>query len=156
MTMSDRMRRAIDIAAAAHNGQTDKGGQPYICHCFRVAMMSFPYGEDYFIVGMLHDVIEDTDMQLHQIRNKFGDTIADAVDAMSRRKGEIYFDYIERCGKNLIANVVKRKDLVDNSHPDRVKQLPVENQGVTKRYDKAIVILNRIAIDQDFNYLVSW
>ena len=53
------LARAIEIAASAHRNQVDKGGSPYILHPIRV-MMSLN-SEDEKIVGILHDVVEDSD-----------------------------------------------------------------------------------------------
>ena len=56
VTVAD-LERSIAIAVAAHEGQKDKGGSPYILHPLRV-MMSLRTEEE-MIVGVLHDVIED-------------------------------------------------------------------------------------------------
>ena len=53
------LARAIEIAASAHRNQVDKGGKPYILHPIRV-MMSLN-SEDEKIVGVLHDVVEDSE-----------------------------------------------------------------------------------------------
>ena len=54
--MSD-LQRAISIAVIAHEGQTDKGGNPYILHPLRVMQSLRTTNE--MIVGVLHDVVED-------------------------------------------------------------------------------------------------
>ena len=56
------LNRAIELAKKAHKNQKDKAGKPYIGHCLRV-MDSLNTPEDK-IVGVLHDVIEDTDVKL--------------------------------------------------------------------------------------------
>ena len=53
------LNKAIDIATKAHSGQVDKAGQPYITHPLRV--MSMGATDDEKIVGVLHDVVEDSD-----------------------------------------------------------------------------------------------
>ena len=53
------LERAIQIATEAHKGQLDKAGRDYIGHPLRV--MAMGKTEDEKIVGVLHDVIEDTD-----------------------------------------------------------------------------------------------
>lgn len=53
------LERAIEIAAATHAGQTDKGGAPYILHPLRVMLRVAPGAQQ--IVAVLHDVVEDSD-----------------------------------------------------------------------------------------------
>jgi hypothetical protein len=72
-------------------------------------------------VAVLHDVVEDTWMNLDLLRAYgFPDTIIDAVDAITQRPGEeTYEEYIRRCGRNKLAALVKLADLDDNSDPVR-------------------------------------
>lgn len=75
--------RAIGFAARAHEGQWRKTGRvPYIAHPFGVAMILQQMGCDEEVVaaGMLHDVVEDTTVTLDEIRQTFGDTVADIVE----------------------------------------------------------------------------
>lgn len=129
---------AIAFAAAAHRGQTDKTGQPFLGHPLRVmayvaeelrdpgAVIRFPDGvpparvvEVYLLAAVLHDVVEDSDVPLALIERRFGLVVANVVDALSRREGETYRDYIHRCSENLIARLIKRCDIRDNSDPRR-------------------------------------
>ena len=120
----DDLTKAIILAAEAHNGQVDKGGQLYILHPLRV-MLSCETVEQK-IVAVLHDTIEDTDLQLSTIRVRFGNTVADAVDALSRRDGESYAAFIQRCAQNTLAADVKMRDLEDNMNLDRLGREPTE------------------------------
>lgn len=62
------LERAIDIAVKAHAGQLDKAGEPYILHPLRV-MLSCT-SEDARIVGVLHDVVEDTEWTFQQLKTQ--------------------------------------------------------------------------------------
>lgn len=89
-TMLDK---AILIAAKAHEGQVDKGGQPYILHPLRVMFSRKTEIEK--ICAVLHDVIEDTDISLDYLRDQeFSEEILSALDALTRRDGETYDKYI--------------------------------------------------------------
>ena len=66
------------------------------------------------IVALLHDCVEDEVCTLHDIHQLFGQEIAEAVDAISRRDGEVYWNYIARAKENSIAREVKLADLSDN------------------------------------------
>lgn len=129
---SSKLELAITIATSAHRGQTDKGGKPYILHPLRVMMALESEAEQ--IVGVLHDVVEDTTVVLPQIRYEFGDRIAAAVDALTKRDGEGYDDYLERVKADDIATAVKLADLKDNSDLNRLGRAP--DEGDRKRFNK--------------------
>jgi len=85
--------RAIDealaFAAAAHRTQTRKGSDvPYIMHPVHVAMILLRHGfdEEVVMAGLLHDVVEDCDVELDEIRARFGPRVAMLVDAVTERK----------------------------------------------------------------------
>lgn len=119
------LERAIVIATGAHSGQYDKGGQHYILHALRV-MLSM-HTEQHRIVAVLHDVVEDSaDIRLPEIEQAFGGRIAAAVDALTKRKGESYDDYLERVKADDIARLVKLADLKDNSDLARLGRRPDE------------------------------
>ncbi|MBN2558704.1 MAG: bifunctional (p)ppGpp synthetase/guanosine-3',5'-bis(diphosphate) 3'-pyrophosphohydrolase, partial [Clostridia bacterium] len=74
------LEKAIQIAARAHAGVTDKGGQPYILHPLRVMLMV--ENETERICAVLHYVVEDTGITLRQLGEEgFSKEILDALDA---------------------------------------------------------------------------
>jgi (p)ppGpp synthase/HD superfamily hydrolase len=80
------LERAIAIAAAAHTGQTDKGGQPYILHPLRVMMRCTTADEQ--IAAVLHDVVEDSDVTLADLEQEgFPRSVVEAVEALTKRPG---------------------------------------------------------------------
>ncbi|MEF2549354.1 HD domain-containing protein, partial [Aurantimonas sp. E1-2-R+4] len=89
------IERAAAIAMQAHADQVDKGGAPYITHPSRVSLAVD--GEEAKIVALLHDVIEDSQWTLHQLRDAgFSASVVQAVDALTHRAGEDYFDAVRR------------------------------------------------------------
>ena len=60
------LNKAIILSARAHEGQVDKGGNPYILHPLRVMMNC--EGEAERICALLHDVVEDTDITLEELK----------------------------------------------------------------------------------------
>ena len=100
------------FAEECHIGQADKGGGLYILHPLRV--MRQMDSETEKIVGMLHDVVEDTPITLQKLRQKgYSQEIVDALDCLTKREDESYEDFIERCKQNPIALKVKIADLED-------------------------------------------
>lgn len=124
---------AIGLALAAHRGQADKGGQPYILHPLRV-MLEMTTEQDR-IVAVLHDVVEDSpSIRLPEIEAAFGVRIAAAVDALTKRGGESYDDYLSRVRADDIATRVKLADLKDNCDLSRLGRAPTDSDR--KRLDK--------------------
>ena len=133
----DPLGHAIMIATEAHWGQTDKGGQPYILHPLRV--MAGMNTQKERIVAVLHDVIEDADTySIDQATADFGIDVAMALDAITKRDGEPYSDYLARVGTNLLATVVKLADLEDNSDLKRLRRPPTASDlARVEKYTKA-------------------
>src|SRR5688500_431268 len=86
---SARYDAALMLAARAHRDQLRKGTDiPYIAHPVHVSLILIRhgFGEDLAIAGLLHDVVEDTDVPLERIAAEFGDTVARLVAAVSETK----------------------------------------------------------------------
>lgn len=139
--MSDLLERARNLAHSAHSGQTDKAGNPYVLHPLRVACdVSDRHGENHpaVIVALLHDVVEDTECRLDTIRELFGSTIAQAVDAVTKRQGEALEDYYCRVKANPLALIVKAADIRDNTSLERLGMLNDEEAArLRAKYAKA-------------------
>lgn len=111
---------AFDLALQAHKNQVDKCGEPYFLHPMRIAAYFQELDDaDAAIVALLHDVVEDTWVSLGFLEDRFPENIVDAVDAITRRDGEQYKQYIRRCIQNDIARRVKKQDVLDNLRPGR-------------------------------------
>lgn len=114
------LERAIEIAAKAHAGQTDKAGEAYILHPLRV-MLSLTT-ENERIAGVLHDVLEDTDVTLEQLESEgFANEVLVALVALTKEKGESRMQAAARAKKDPIARAVKLADNKDNSNISRIK-----------------------------------
>ena len=80
------INRAIELAVRTHEGQVRKGAQtPYIVHPLSVGIILAKTGapDEVIIAGILHDTIEDTPVTFEQIRETFGETIANLVKGAS-------------------------------------------------------------------------
>ena len=134
------LERAIAIAATAHAGQMNKDGGPYILHPVRVMMRGdSPEAQ---MAGILHDVVEDTDWTLERLREEgFPETVLEAVDALTHREGEEYFDYVARAGANAVARRVKLADLEDNMNVMRLAEVRDKDLERVRKYHKAWMLL---------------
>ena len=133
------LNKAIEIAAKAHTGQVDKGGNPYIFHPLRV-MMNYCDDNDEMaqICAVLHDVIEDTNITLDDLRKDgFSEEVITALDCLTKRNGESYDDFISRIVTNKLACKVKRGDLADNMDLTRIANPTAKDEERFKRYREA-------------------
>lgn len=112
------LEKAIEISTKAHKGQKDKAGKDYINHPMTVAAMVNEDNEK--IVAYLHDVVEDTNVTLADLKEVgFDNNVIEAIDAITKRDGENYDDYIYRVSNNKIAKQVKIADMTHNSDISR-------------------------------------
>lgn len=131
------LKRAIEIATEAHKGQFDKSGKDYIGHPLRV--MEMGKTEEEKIVGVLHDVIEDTDWTFETLAEEgFSKEVINALRCVTKlSENENYDDFIERIKKNPLAVAVKINDLSDNMDIRRLPYLSDNDVKRLKKYLKA-------------------
>lgn len=138
------LERAIALAAQAHEGQYDKGGNAYILHPLRVMLRVSTLEQR--IVAVLHDVLEDTPTTLADLaRQGFSLKILAAVHALSRRQGEPYLDFVVRVGDDPLARVVKLADLADNSDMSRIPYPGPDDIARMAKYNEASAYLSTLA-----------
>jgi guanosine-3',5'-bis(diphosphate) 3'-pyrophosphohydrolase len=81
------IRGALQAASEAHTGQirNGSGGMPYLEHPITVAelLAGYGYGEEVLAAAMLHDVVEESDTEAREIRDRFGERIANLVEALT-------------------------------------------------------------------------
>lgn len=94
--------RAYELADKAHDGQVRKSGVPYIMHPIAVAGILANLKMDAATVaaGFLHDVVEDTDISLEQLRQSFGQDVADLVDGVTKLEKIKYQSKEEQLAEN--------------------------------------------------------
>ena len=136
------LEKAIRIAVNAHANQFDKAGAPYILHPIRVMNGVKKVLEK--IVGVLHDVVEDTNITIEDLEKEgFPIEALEAIDALTRRIGETYTDFILRIKENEIARKIKIVDLRDNSDLFRLHEIEEKHLSLIKRYHAAMKELRK-------------
>jgi (p)ppGpp synthase/HD superfamily hydrolase len=131
---------AAAIAEQAHADQVDKAGAPYITHPTRVA--GAVEGEEAKVVALLHDVVEDSEWTLDQLRDEgFSDAVIKAIDALTHKDRDGYFDAVRRAKADPLARIVKLADLADNSDRTRLGEVTEEDERRLEKYAKARDIL---------------
>ena len=138
--MTQTLERAIAIAAAAHAGQVDKGGAPYILHPLKVMLRMTTLEER--IVAVLHDVVEDCGISLNDLRKEgFSEEVLTAIESVTKVPGESYEDFVERAAQNPIGRVVKLADLEENSDLSRIASPSWDDLERVEKYRRAIARL---------------
>ncbi|MCK6073901.1 HD domain-containing protein [Paenibacillus silvae] len=128
---------AISIALEAHKGQLDKGGNPYILH--PLAVMNRVETIEEKIVAVLHDVIEDTEVTIEQLRELgFSEEIVKAIGLLTRSKEDSYEQFIEKTTTNRIARNVKIADIQENMNLSRIKNPTEQDYNRLEKYKKAM------------------
>jgi (p)ppGpp synthase/HD superfamily hydrolase len=140
LTEKELLYKALMIATKAHAGQKDKAGVDYIYHPLYVALQMDTVTEK--IVGLLHDVVEDSDITLDYLTAEgFDHEVIDALELLTHQKGQSYFDYIRKLSNNPIAKKVKAVDLQHNSDISRLKVITDKDYDRVDKYRKALMIL---------------
>ena len=133
--------KAYEIAKRAHQGQVDKAGEDYIKHPEKVA--SFVKTDEEKAVAYLHDVIEDTELTLEDLyAYGFSKKVIEAVDIITKKRGEDYQSYLNSVKKNKLARAVKLADLRHNSDLTRLTEVTEKDIKRKEKYQKAIDFLN--------------
>lgn len=147
------LERAIAIAVDGHRGAVDKAGAPYILHPLRV-MMALSTEEER-IVGVLHDVPEDTATTFDDLRREgFSEAVLTALAAVTKTPADeapetataeardrLYFAFVARAAGHPIARRVKIADIRDNLDASRMNRVTPRDAERLDRYVRALRFL---------------
>ncbi|MBQ6719324.1 MAG: bifunctional (p)ppGpp synthetase/guanosine-3',5'-bis(diphosphate) 3'-pyrophosphohydrolase [Oscillospiraceae bacterium] len=134
--------KAMQIAYAAHHGQVDKAGMPYIFHPMHLAEAMDD--EISCCVALLHDTVEDTNITFADLENTFPPAVMDALKLLTHAEGTDYFDYVRSIRGNPVAVKVKLADLAHNSDQSRIADCGMSEETKAyfrSKYAKAKAIL---------------
>jgi len=140
--------KALVFAYNAHHGQLDYNGIPFIFHPLHLAEAMDD--EISCCAALLHDVVEDTEITLAELRREFPQEVVEIVALLTHAdsaeyNNKDYFDYIRRIKDHPIAKKVKLADIAHNSDQTRCvgAGLPPEKlQFWQQKYQKAMEILS--------------
>lgn len=143
MIYTELTKRAINIAYKAHEGQLDRSGIPYIFHPMHIAEQMTT--EETCIVAILHDVVEDTDVTLDELKEAgFSENVINSINLLTHRDEVPYLDYVRALKDDPIASVVKLADLNHNSDRTRLTVITKKDEQRFIKYQKAKEILQGI------------
>lgn len=141
MIYTDATKKALKLCFEAHKDQLDASGMPYVFHPFHIAEQM--HDEDTTVVALLHDVVEDTDYTLEDLKKLgFNQVVIDAVEALTHLPEVPYEAYLEGIKKNPVAKTVKFADIQHNSDLSRLDKIDEKAEYWTKKYKRAFEILS--------------
>ena len=140
MIYTTATKKALRMCFDAHKEQEDKSGLPYVFHPFHLAEQM--QDETTTIVALLHDVVEDTDYTLEELKKEgFGDAVIDALALLTHDDDTPYIDYVARIKENPVAKAVKLADLAHNSDLSRMDTIDEKVMERYRNYQEAIALL---------------
>ncbi|MGN0204568.1 MAG: HD domain-containing protein [Coprococcus sp.] len=131
-------KKALKLCFEAHKDQVDKTGMPYVFHPFHLAEQM--KDEESTIVALLHDVVEDTDYTLEDLKEMgFSKAVMEALALLTHEEGIPYMDYIEALKDNRLARTVKLADLAHNSDIARLDSSSMDARTLARldKYSRA-------------------
>ncbi|MBR5290937.1 MAG: bifunctional (p)ppGpp synthetase/guanosine-3',5'-bis(diphosphate) 3'-pyrophosphohydrolase [Erysipelotrichaceae bacterium] len=140
MIYTELTKKAMKLCFEAHKEQKDKSGLPYVFHPFHLAEQM--KDEHTTVVALLHDVVEDTEVTLDDLRKEFPADVVDAIALMTHDDNEDYMSYVARIKQNSIAKAVKIADLTHNSDTTRLDTVTDKDIQRVQKYRKALELLN--------------
>jgi (p)ppGpp synthase/HD superfamily hydrolase len=140
MLYTEMTKKALKLCFNAHKDQLDKSGLPYVFHPFHLADQM--NDENTTIVALLHDIVEDTDYTLKDLREMgFNEEVLGAIELMTHGDDVPYMDYVAKIKENPIAKKVKLADLRHNSDITRLDTITQKDLDRAEKYKKAILLL---------------
>lgn len=137
-------KKALKLCFEAHRNQLDKSGMPYVFHPFHLAEQMDT--EESTTVALLHDVVEDTDYTLEDLKAMgFPNNVIDALALMTHDPRVPYMEYVKAISENPLATKVKLADLRHNSDLSRLDSVDEKALSRVKKYAAAIELLESVA-----------
>ena len=134
------LQRAIEIAVEAHHGQKDKNGMPYILHPLRLMFQMKSDSEK--MAAVLHDVVEDSDWTLEQLKSEgFNGDVIEAVNLLTRDDNDSYDEFVQKIASSPISKAVKIADITDNLDLSRISRMTGKDVARVKKYQRVLKTL---------------
>ena len=141
MLYIENTKKALRLCFEAHKEQVDKSGLPYVFHPFHLAEQMAD--ETTTVAALLHDVVEDTDYTLEDLREMgFPQEVIDALALLTHDPEVPYMEYVSEIAKNPVAKAVKIADLKHNSDLSRLDSIDEKILKRREKYLQALALLD--------------
>lgn len=156
LTPEQMLSAMIVLAVSGHAHTYDKGGRPYILHCFKVMHYLDSDDDELQAIAVGHDLIEDTDMTFERLqREGMSGRIISGIRALTKLKGETEKEQLTKILGNIDACRVKLADLRHNSDLRRLKGLTEKDFARMQKYQRWYVIINNRVTAKPYEQLLS-
>ena len=140
MLYTENTKKALKLCFEAHREQVDKSGLPYVFHPLHLA--EHMADETTTVAALLHDVVEDTDYTLEDLREMgFPQETIDALALLTHDPEVPYMEYVSQIAKNPVAKAVKIADLKHNSDLSRLDSVDEKILKRREKYLQALALL---------------
>lgn len=156
----DLIRRAYVYSGIVHKGQTRLNGEPYLVHPIEVAQILAQLRMDEVTIaaGLLHDAVEDTHATLEEVRDQFGDNVAELVDGVTKigkmhfkskeeRQAENFRKLVLAMSRDLRVIMIKLADRLHNMRTLRFMDVERQQSVAQETLDIYAPLANRIGIN---------
>ena len=133
---------ALKLCFETHKEQVDKTNMPYVFHPFHLAEQMDD--EISTICALLHDVVEDSETTLDDLREMgFTNEVIEVITLLTHKEDVPYMDYVREIKKNPVATKVKIADLTHNSDLSRMDAREIDERAIKRneKYAEALRIL---------------
>ena len=135
----------IILAVQGHDGQFDKGGNPYILHTMTVMHKLRTTDEELQCMAVGHDLIEDTKTTYQDLRDAgMSERVIEGIKALTKVPGETYEEYKNKVKANSDAVLVKMQDLRHNSDIRRLKGVTEKDVARITKYHQFYLELQNL------------
>lgn len=147
----------IEFIKKKHQGQKRIQGTPYYFHPLEVSniLEKKGFSEDYRIVGLFHDLLEDTNTTYNEILNISNYKIADAVKLLTKKKGYIMEQYIGEIKKNDMARMVKLADRIHNLSEAYLASKEFQAKYIKETQEWFIDLARGTVFEEDLNIVLK-
>ncbi len=145
MKKGEMLSKMLLLATAKHDGQFDKGGNPYILHPLRVMYQLKTDDEELNCIALGHDLVEDTDVTYSSLRELgFTERVLEGIRGMTKVPGEDYDEAMKRITSNKDSILVKLQDLRHNSDIRRLKGVTDKDVKRIAKYHQMYLTLKEL------------
>ena len=148
MLYTPMTKAAMKLCFEAHRDQVDKSGLPYVFHLILVAEQMST--EEEVCVALLHDVMEDTDFTVEDIRAAgMSEDVIEALLLMTHEPSVEYMDYVVTLSVNPLARKAKMADLCHNMDVRRMDSMTDADWKRRDKYAEAYALLEKAEAEED-------
>ena len=143
--------KCIEYMKNKHNGQKRKHGTPYYEHPLSVSniLKEKGFSKEYQIVGLFHDLLEDTNTSYDEILSLTNKKIADAVMLLTKKSGYNMVEYIANIKQNEIARMVKLADRIHNLSETHLTSEEFKNRYIKETEKWFIDLAKNTVFEED-------